>query len=90
MIIKDNQGKVVAQYDRKMINTIKSTVAKNATDEEMMKLMKMAGAVTEIEDIHISPELLEQGLRYHSYMRYRILLTRLLPMMKLDIMDYLN
>ena len=60
------------------------------TDEEMMKLMKMAGAVTEIEDIHISPELLEQGLRYHSYMRYRILLTRLLPMMKLDVMDYLN
>ena len=30
------------------------------------------------------------GLRYHSYMRYRILLTRLLPMMQLDVMDYLK
>ena len=35
LIIKDNQGEVVAQYDRKMINTIKNTVAKNATDEEL-------------------------------------------------------
>lgn len=60
------------------------------TDEEMMRLMQLAGAVTEPEDVNISPELLENGLRYHSYMRYRVLLTRLLPMMQLDIMDYLN
>ena len=60
------------------------------TDEELMSMMKAAGAVTEPEDVHISPELLVTGLRYHSYMRYRVLLTRLLPMLQLDIMDFLN
>ena len=60
------------------------------TDDELMSMMKAAGAVTEPEDVHISPELLVTGLRYHSYMRYRVLLTRLLPMLQLDIMDFLN
>ena len=60
------------------------------SDAEMMRLMKLAGAVTEPADVHVSPELLETGLRYHSYMRYRILLTRLLPMMQLDIMDFVK
>lgn len=60
------------------------------TDEQLMAMMKAAGAVTEPEDVHVSPELLELGLRYHSYMRHRILLTRLMPMLGLDIMDYLS
>ncbi len=60
------------------------------TNEEMERLMRAAGAVMTPEDAHISPELVESGLRYHSYMRYRILLTRLLPMLQLDIMDYLE
>ena len=60
------------------------------TDDELMRMMKAAGAVTEPEDVHISPELLVTGLRYHSYMRYRVLLTRLLPMLQLDVMDFLN
>ena len=60
------------------------------TDAEMMRLMQAAGAVTEPADVHVSEELLEKGLRYHSYMRYRILLTRLLPMMQLDVMDFVE
>ncbi|MBQ8339415.1 MAG: iron-containing alcohol dehydrogenase [Clostridia bacterium] len=60
------------------------------TDAEMMRLMQAAGAVTEPADVHVSKELLEKGLRYHSYMRYRILLTRLLPMMQLDVMDFVE
>lgn len=60
------------------------------TDEALMAMMKAAGAVTEPEDVHISPELLVTGLRYHSYMRYRVLLTRLLPMLQLDVMDFLD
>ena len=59
-------------------------------DAEMMRLMQAAGAVTEPSDVHVSPELMEKGLRYHSYMRYRVLLTRLLPMLGLDIMDFLK
>ena len=60
------------------------------TDAELMRLMKLAGAATEPEEVHVDPELLEKGLRYHAYMRYRILLTRLLPMMQLDVMDFLK
>ncbi|MBE6595179.1 MAG: sn-glycerol-1-phosphate dehydrogenase [Ruminococcaceae bacterium] len=60
------------------------------TDAEMMRLMRAAGAVTDPADVHVSEELLEKGLRYHSYMRYRVLLTRLLPMLQLDVMDFLN
>ena len=58
------------------------------SDSEMMRLMQAAGAVTEPADVHVSPDLLEKGLRYHAYMRYRVLLTRLLPMLGLDIMDF--
>ena len=60
------------------------------TDEALMKMMKAAGAATEPEDVHVSPELLEKALKYHAYMRYRILVTRLMPMMKLDIMDFVK
>ena len=60
------------------------------TNEELLKMMKAAGAVTEPSDVHVDPVLMEQGLRYHSYMRYRILITRILPMLELDIMDFIN
>lgn len=69
---------------RRLINEILPS------DEALMKMMKAAGAVTEPEDVHVSPELFEKGLKYHSYMRYRILLTRLLPMLRLNIMDFVN
>ena len=60
------------------------------TDEEMVKMMKAAGAPIEPADVHVDDELLAKGLRYHSYMRYRILLTRLLPMLGLDVMDFVK
>ena len=60
------------------------------SDAEMMQMMQAAGAVTDPADVHISGELLEKGLKYHSYMRYRVLLTRLLPMLKLNIMDFVE
>ena len=59
-------------------------------DKTMLDLMRAAGAVTDPADVHVDGALLEKGLRYHGYMRYRVLLTRLLPMMQLDIMDYLK
>ena len=60
------------------------------TDEQMLRMMQTAGAVTEPEEVHVDPELLERGIRYHAYMRHRVYLTRLLPMMGLDVMDYLK
>jgi len=59
-------------------------------DATMMRLMRAAGAVTDPADVHVDDVLLEKGLRYHAYMRYRVLLTRLLPMMQLDIMDFVK
>ncbi len=60
------------------------------SDEDLLRLMRAAGAATEPEDVAVSPELLEAGLRYHAYMRRRVVLTRLLPVLQLDIMDYLK
>ena len=52
--------------------------------------MKRAGCAITPEEVHVSPELLAEGLRWHSYMRYRVLITRLLPMIGVDPMDYIN
>ena len=59
------------------------------TDERLCALMRAAGAATEPCEVNVTPELLQNGLRYHAYMRYRLLLTRLLPMLGLDIMDFI-
>ena len=60
------------------------------TDEEMVRMMKAAGAPIDPADVHVDEELLQKGLRYHAYMRYRILLTRLLPCLGLDVMDFVK
>lgn len=57
------------------------------TEEELLRVMKLAGCATTPEEIHVSPELYELGMRYHNYMRYRIHLPRLFPMLGIDIMD---
>ncbi len=59
-------------------------------DEELLSVMKRAGAATELSEIHIDKELLEKGLRYHPFMKSRLLLTHLFPMMGLDVMDFVN
>jgi len=51
--------------------------------------MKRAGCATEPEEVHVDAQLLADGLRYHSYMRYRILVTRIMPMIGLDPMDFI-
>lgn len=60
------------------------------SDEQLMKLMKAAGAATTPEEVHVSEELLTDALRYHPYMRYRLLITRLMPMLGMDIMDFME
>ena len=94
-LMKLNQPSIMDKVDPARLKAIWPEVRKLIketlpTDAEMMDMMRKAGAVTEPEDVHVSPELLALGLRYHAYMRYRILLTRLMPMMQLDIMDYLK
>ncbi len=57
---------------------------------EMERMMRTAGCAITPADVHVDKALLENGLRYHPYMRYRMLLTRIMPMLGLDIMDYLE
>ena len=60
------------------------------SDEQLTDWMRRAGAVTEWEDVHVTRELLEAALRFHPFMRYRLMPTRLLPMMGLDILDFVD
>ena len=60
------------------------------TNEQLLGYMKTAGAVTEPAEVHVGPELVARGLRYHAYMRHRIYLTRLLPMIGLDPVDFIE
>ena len=58
--------------------------------EKLISLMNAAGCATTPEEVHVSPELFATGLRYHTYMRYRLLIPRLFPMLGTDIMEYVN
>ena len=60
------------------------------TDDQLRDWMCRAGAVTEWEDVHVTPDLLQAALRFHPFMRYRLMPTRLLPMMGLDILDFVE
>lgn len=42
MIIENNQGEILAEYPPKLIDTIKATVAKGATDEELYMFLQIA------------------------------------------------
>ena len=58
--------------------------------EKLISLMNAAGCATTPEEVHVSPELFATGLRYHTYMRYRLLIPRLFTMLGTDIMEYVN
>ena len=45
-------------------------------------LLRRAGAATTAQEIDISPELCLGGLEFHPYMRRRMLLSRLVPMLR--------
>lgn len=45
-------------------------------------LLRRAGAATTLDEIGVTPELGVAGLEFHPYMRHRMLLSRLLPMLR--------
>ncbi|MCL2507990.1 MAG: iron-containing alcohol dehydrogenase [Oscillospiraceae bacterium] len=55
------------------------------SDGKLTALMKKAGAATTLEEISVPRELGLLGLEYHPYMRNRILLSRLVPMLNVDV-----
>lgn len=52
--------------------------------EELYSIMKKAGAATTFEEIAVSDELAAIGFEYHPYMRHRMTLMRLIPMLDVD------
>ena len=49
--------------------------------KEILNLMQAADAITDIEGINVDRQLALDSLEFHPYMRYRVNLTRLLPML---------
>ncbi|MBQ7095031.1 MAG: iron-containing alcohol dehydrogenase [Clostridia bacterium] len=60
------------------------------TNEKLIEMMNIAGAPITPDEVGVSDEFMKDAMRYHPYMRYRLLLTRLMPMMGIDPMDYLD
>ena len=60
------------------------------TNEKLIEMMNVAGAPITPDEVGVSDEFMQDAMRYHGYMRYRLLLTRLMPMMGIDPMDYLD
>ncbi len=59
-------------------------------NDTLLSLMKTAGCATTAEEIHVDPVLFADGIHYHAFMRYRVLVTRMLPMMGIEPLDYLD
>lgn len=55
--------------------------------ETLLELYKKAGAVTTGKDIAVSDQLFDDGIRYHIYMRRRVTIARVLPMVDIDLLD---
>ena len=51
------------------------------TDEELMSLMSTVHAATTIEEIGMSEEQYDIAMKYHAFMRNRVTLSRLRPML---------
>ena len=68
--IENNWGKI-----REIISSVPSC-------EQIRNAMKLAGCAITVEDIKVSQELKEQGLKYHHYMRRRLSLRRLSNMIE--------
>lgn len=49
--------------------------------DELLDLFRRAGAPTTAAEIDVTPELYEQGLQYSPYMRHRLTIMRLMPML---------
>ena len=58
--------------------------------EKLVAMMKVAGAPITPDAVNVDPQFMENAMRYHAYLRYRLTIPRLMPMMGLDIMEYLK
>lgn len=93
-VTKLNVGALVEQVDPRLLEEKWPEIRALAlellpTDEELLDVMARAGAPTDPAAVAVDADLLEKGLRYHPFMKRRLLLTHLLPQMGLSVMDFL-
>lgn len=60
------------------------------SDKELCDVMTRAGVPITPAGIGVDDELMTEALRWHPYMRRRVMLTHLFPVMKLDIADFIK
>lgn len=94
-MLKENNPSIVANVDPKHLKECwpqirQLILTELPTDEHLTDMMKRAGAATTPEEVHVDAQLLHDGLKYHPYMRYRMLFSRLLPMTNVDIDRYIK
>ena len=73
-ILRDNWDKICAIVREEL-----------PTPDVIASLLRRAGAATTLEEIAVPEDLGVLGVQYHAYMRHRLLLSRLLPMLHCDI-----
>ncbi len=86
-MMKMNQPPVTDEFDNNLIAENWQKICdiiheELMSDEELYTLMLRAGAAVSVKEIAVSDELCRLGVKYHSYMRHRITIMRLLPVFK--------
>ncbi len=87
-----NTPTITEEVDPKVIEEKWDVICKAIKDEipsleTLRSYYEQAGACTDIESIGVTKALCDEGLVYHPFMRKRINMTRLMPMMDLDILE---
>ncbi len=62
---------------------IRGEVAKLPDVEDLLKLYRKAGCKTTADEVGVDGRMREEGIKFHPYMRHRISLMRLMPMLEL-------
>lgn len=87
---RENLPPITAQWQKARLEALWPQIGQVIREElpsyEMLReVMMRAGAATDVSQIDVEPTLAQEGLRYHSFMRRKVVLTRLLYMTDADV-----
>ena len=83
-IVDEIDPKAVERNWQKILEIIREEIP---TEEELRRLYAKAHAATTGEEIAVTPELFRDGIKYHPFMRRRVTIARILPMIDLDMLQ---
>lgn len=87
-----NTPSIVDEIEPDVITDNWETICKIIEEEippvsKLIEYYNIAGAATTAEQIAVDRQLFDDGLEFHPYMRRRITLARIMPMLDLDFKD---